>query len=272
MKNITTISSRASWWKTNLKEVWAYKELFWVFSIRDIKVRYKQTVVGVLWAILQPLVTMIIFSFFFGKIASIDVGTVPYPLFSYAGLTMWIMFTNALSQSSQSLIGNRNLISKVYFPRIIIPIASTIVSFVDYLLALSILGFIMAYFQFVPPIYAVLAPVTGLGALLLANGIGFFLSAINVRFRDVRYALPFFIQLLIFISPVIYPAELGGNYQWIVQANPMTGYLEMHRSLLLGNQSLDWSSLTYSFLITLVFFLSGYLYFLYVQRKFADII
>jgi lipopolysaccharide transport system permease protein len=272
MKKITKISAEQPWWSVEAKEVFQFRELFGVFALRDIKVKYKQTVIGALWAILQPFSTMIIFSFFFGKIAEIDVGDIPYPLFSYAGVTIWTMFTTALTQSSNSLVSNSHLISKVYFPRLIIPIASTIVAFIDYLIALSVMGLIMMYFKFIPPLTVVLVPFVALGALLLANGIGFFLSALNVQFRDVRYALPFFIQLLIFVSPVIYPASLGGQYQWLVEVNPMTGYLEAHRSLLLGHQPFDFDSLAYSIIATIAIFMSGYFYFSHAQRKFADLI
>jgi lipopolysaccharide transport system permease protein len=269
---ITKISAEQPWWSIEAKEILQFRELFGVFTIRDIKVKYKQTVIGVLWAVLQPFSTMIIFSFFFGKIAGIDVGDIPYPLFSYAGLTLWTMFTTALSQSSNSLVSNSHLISKVYFPRIIIPVASTIVAYIDYLIALSVMALLMVYFKYTPPLYGLLVPLVAIGALLLANSIGFLLSALNVQFRDVRYALPFFIQLLIFVSPVIYPAELGGQYQWLVEVNPMTGYLEAHRSLLLGHQPFDLGSLAYSVIATLVLFIAGYLYFSHVQRKFADLI
>lgn len=272
MKPTTVIQADAPIWKINWNELWQFKELFQTLAWRDIKVKYKQTFIGVIWAILQPIVQMVVFSFFFGKLANIPSDNVPYPLFSFSGLILWTMFTSALTTSSNSLVGSANLISKVYFPRIVVPVATTIVTYIDYLIAWTVLGLLFVVFQYMPVWTIILSPIVALGPLILANGIGFFLSAINVRFRDIRYALPFFVQLLIFISPVIYPVSVAGQFEWVVKLNPMSGYLELHRSLILGHQSVDPWAVAYSVTVSLVILFLGFYYFNWQQRKFADII
>lgn len=268
----TTISASKRFWQIDWKELWQFRELFQTLAWRDIKVKYKQTVVGVAWAILQPVVQMIVFSFFFGKLAQIPSDGVPYPLFSFSGLVLWTMFTGALTSSSNSMISSSHLISKVYFPRLIVPIASTLVTYVDYLFSWTVLIALFVLFGYMPPWSIPLSPLIALGPLVLANGLGFFLSAINVQFRDVRIALPFFIQLLIFVSPVIYPVSVAGQFQWLVSLNPMSGFLELHRALILGHQSVDPLAIAYSVLTTIGLFFAGLYYFNWQQRKFADII
>jgi lipopolysaccharide transport system permease protein len=254
------------------KEVYQYRELFLTLALRDIKVKYKQTVIGALWAIIQPLTTMIIFSFFFGKIAQIPSDGVPYPVFSYSGLLLWMFFANSLSAASQSMISSSNLISKVYFPRLIVPIASTLSNVVDYFIASIILFFLMLFFNLTPSLGIVLTPLVLFLTWMLANGIGFFLTAVNVKYRDVRYAVPFFIQLLIYVTPVIYPISVAGQFKWLVSLNPMSGLIEAHRALILGNQAVNIEMLLVSALITIVIFIFGLYYFKSVERYFADII
>lgn len=269
---ITIIKASSSIWHIHWRELWQFRELFQTLAWRDIKVKYKQTVVGIAWAIAQPFTQMIIFSFFFGKLANMPSDNVPYPLFSFSGLILWTMFTTALSSASNSMVGSAHLIAKVYFPRLIVPIASTLTTYLDYLIAWVMLWLLFAVFRFVPSWAIVFSPFLALGPLLLANGLGFFLSAINVQYRDVRYALPFFIQLLIFVSPVIYPVSVAGQFAWVVKLNPMSGYLELHRSLILGHQSIDLAAVAYSLLATILALLFGLYYFNWQQRKFADII
>lgn len=269
---ITTIKASSSIWHIHWRELWQFRELFQTLAWRDIKVKYKQTVVGIAWAIAQPFTQMIIFSFFFGKLANMPSDNVPYPLFSFSGLILWTMFTTALSNASNSMVGSAHLIAKVYFPRLIVPIASTLTAYLDYLIAWVMLWLLFAVFRFVPSWTIVFSPFLALGPLLLANGLGFFLSAINVQYRDVRYALPFFIQLLIFVSPVIYPVSVAGQFAWVVKLNPMSGYLELHRSLILGHQNIDLAAVAYSLLATILALLFGLYYFNWQQRKFADII
>lgn len=269
---ITTIKASSSIWHIHWRELWQFRELFQTLAWRDIKVKYKQTVVGIAWAIAQPFTQMIIFSFFFGKLANMPSDNVPYPLFSFSGLILWTMFTTALSNASNSMVNSAHLIAKVYFPRLIVPIASTLTAYLDYLIAWVMLWLLFAVFRFVPSWTIVFSPFLALGPLLLANGLGFFLSAINVQYRDVRYALPFFIQLLIFVSPVIYPVSVAGQFAWVVKLNPMSGYLELHRSLILGHQNIDLAAVAYSLLATILALLFGLYYFNWQQRKFADII
>lgn len=269
---ITIIKASTSFWQLNLSEIWQFRELFQTLVWRDIKVKYKQTIIGIIWAIVQPFTQMVVFSFFFGKLANMPSDNVPYPLFSFSGLILWTMFTSSLSNSSNSMLNSSHLISKVYFPRLIVPIASTLITYIDYLIAWIVIWCIFIVYKFIPPWTIILSPVLAIGPLMLANGLGFFLSAINVQFRDVRYVLPFFLQLLIFVSPVIYPASVAGQFQWIVALNPMTGYLELHRSLILGHQSITFFPVIYSLTTTLMIFFLGVTYFNRQQRKFSDII
>ncbi len=256
-----------------LKELWLYRELFYFLAWRDIKVRYKQTVLGILWAILQPFLTMIVFSIFFGRIAGIASGDIPYPIFAYVGLLFWNYFANSLSSASGSLVANQGLIQKVYFPRLIMPLAVTIVYLVDFFFAGLIFVGLMFYFNFSPTLIGVLMLLPCLIITFLAfSGLGLIFSAINVKYRDVRYALPFFIQLLIFVTPVIYPTSILGKYQWLWYLNPMSGVIETMRAGLLGTGVINWSLLITSLLFGIILFIFGIIYFRKTEKFFADII
>lgn len=256
----------------DLQELSQYKELLWTLTLRDIKVRYKQTLIGGAWAILQPFLTMVVFSFFFGRLMNMPSEGVPYPIFSYSGLLLWSYFANSVSGASNSMIAGADLISKVYFPRIILPLSATLVGLLDYgVAALIVLG-MMVHFHFLPNVSLVLLPLILFFTWMLSCGFGFWLSAINVKYRDVRHALPFFIQLWIFASPVIYPATEAGPYKWIVALNPVSGLLEAHRAVILGHQTVNWGMLGISILLTMMIFISGMYYFKSVERYFADII
>jgi len=256
----------------NFRELWPYRELILSFVKRDIQVRYRQTVIGGLWAIVQPLFTMVIFSFFFGKLAGISGGGVPYPIFSYAGLLLWTYFTGALTAASGSMVASTSLITKVYFPRIIIPIAATITGLLDYLVASSVLIGLMLYFQIVPTTAILLVPITLLLTWMLAMGMGFWLSAINVKYRDIGYVLPFFIQLMLFVTPVIYPSSIAPNFKLLLSLNPMTGIIDAHRSMILGGLPINWGSLGISAVLVLLILFTGSAYFKSVEKYFADII
>ena len=269
---VTLIRPNKGFGVSDLVEIWEYRELLWALVVRDIKVRYKQTLIGGLWAIIQPFTTMIIFSFFFGVIAHISSGGVPYPVFSYAGLVLWVYFTGAITAGSSSMIASSSLITKVYFPRIIIPIAATITGLVDYLIAITIVFFMMLYYHLIPSFGLFFLPFVVFMTWILAMGISFWLSAINVKYRDVQYAVPFFIQLLLFVTPVIYPLSIAPNLQFILSLNPMTGLIEAHRSLILGNLSLNLASITISVIITILIIISGAHYFKSNEKSFADII
>ena len=257
----------------NWKELKEYHELLYFLALREIKIRYKQTLLGASWAMLQPFFTMIVFTLIFGGLAGIPSEGVPYALFSYSGLLLWTYFSVALGNSANSLVGNANLLSKVYMPRIFIPAAPCLAGLVDYLIAAIILAGMMVFYQFVPPVTIILLPVIVILTFLLAAGAGFWLSSICVKYRDVKFVLPFFIQLLMFVSPVIYPTTLfSGNLQWLLSLNPLTGLINAHRAVLLGHNPVDYVSLGISAVITLVIFFSGILYLRQTEKYFADLV
>lgn len=257
----------------NWKELKEYHELLFFLALREIKIRYKQTVMGASWAVLQPLFTMIVFTLIFGGLAQMPSEGIPYALFSYSGLLLWTYFQNALSLSGNSLVDNAQLLSKVYMPRLFIPTAPCLAGLVDYGIAMTILAAMMVYYQFVPTAAVLLLPVIVLLTLLLAAGTGYWLSSFCVKYRDVKFALPFFIQLLMFVSPVIYPTDIiGGNLQWLLSLNPLTGLLNAHRAVLLGHVPVDYVGLAVSAAITLVIFFSGILYLRRTEKYFADLV
>jgi len=272
MRDITVIKSHKRFSKINLKEVWKYRELFWVLSLREFKVRYKQTVIGALWAIIRPLLTMIVFTILFGQIAKIQTGGIPYPIFSYSGLILWTFFSSAVSQSSMSLVVNTRLITKVFFPRIIIPASTTIVCLIDYFIAFIIVFGLMIYYNFPLTPSILFVPVILFFTLMLSMGFGLWFSALNVQYRDVQYALPFFTQTLLYITPVIYPAAIAGKYKWLLFLNPLSGLVEAHRAVILGNLNINWHLFITSIVLNLLIFITGYIYFKGVEKKFADII
>ncbi|HWQ44433.1 MAG TPA: ABC transporter permease [Methanosarcina barkeri] len=257
----------------NWRELKEYRELLFFLALREIKIRYKQTILGASWALLQPFFTMIVFTLIFSRLAQMPSDGVPYPIFSYSGLLLWTYFSNALSQSSNSLVDNAPLLSKVYMPRIFIPTAPCLSGLVDYGIAMSILVVMMIYYRFVPGITILLLPFIVLMTFLLASGIGYWLSSICVKYRDVKFVLPFFIQLLLFVSPVIYPANIvGENLRWLLYLNPMTGLIGAHRACLLGHIPVDFVGLGISAMLTIVIFVSGILYLKRTEKYFADLI
>jgi len=258
----------------NFKELWSYRELFYFFVWRDVKLRYKQTFFGIAWAVIQPFITMMVFSIVFGKLANMPSDNIPYPIFVYAGLLLWNIFSNSLNYASSSLIGSANIIQKIYLPKIIMPAASVMVTLVDFFFAALIFLGIMFYYSFMPHFQGLLLlPLLLLITLFASLGLGWFLAAVNVKFRDVRYALPFFIQLLIFITPVIYPVSIVPKaYQWLLALNPMTGVIEAFKAGFLGTMPISWTGLAISAGMSIVFFIFGLVYFLKTEKTFADII
>jgi len=257
----------------NWQEIIEYKELLYFLALREIKIRYKQTVMGAGWAVLQPFFTMIVFTLIFGGLAQMPSDGIPYPIFSYSGLLLWTYFSNSLTQSSNSLVGNASLLSKVYLPRLFIPTAPCIAGIVDYLIAISILILMMIYYVFIPNITILLLPAIVFLTFLLACGLGYWLSSICVKYRDVKFVMPFFIQLLMFVSPVIYPADIvGGNLRWLLDLNPMTGLINAHRACLLGHMPIDWYGLGISTILTFVLFITGVLYLKNTEKYFADLV
>ena len=271
METIIKPKKMFSW--NDIKEIWRYHELLYFFTWRDLKVRYKQTAIGVAWAIFQPFITMIVFSIFFGKLAKMPSDGIPYPIFVYTGLLIWTFFSSALSDTSNCLISNQAIITKVYFPRLILPIASVLTKLVDFFISSIILVGMMFYYHYTPHLVGLLIlPVLIFISFLAAVGGGLFLAAINVKYRDVRYVLPFFIQILMFLTPVIYPASIAGKYSWILAINPMTGVIKAAHAAILGTTPINWLLLGISFATTFIMFIFGLIIFKKVERYFADII
>jgi lipopolysaccharide transport system permease protein len=272
-EHILIIKPSKGWAALNLRDLWHYRELLYFLTWRDIKVRYKQTLIGAAWAILQPFLTMIVFTVFFGKIAKLPSEGIPYPIFSYSGLLLWTYFSSAVSNSGNSLVGSSNLIAKVYFPRLIIPLSSALAGIIDYFIALCILVLMMFFYGFFPNSSIVLLPLIILLAFISATGLGLWLSALNVKYRDVHYAIPFFIQLLLFATPVIYPATvLPERFRWLLSLNPISGIIDAHRACILGYKPVDWLSLSISTAMAFLIFITGLFYFRRTERFFADVI
>ena len=269
---LVTIGPKMAWSVIDLHELWVFRELLYFLTWRDVKVRYKQTSLGVAWAILQPLLTMLVFTIFFGRLAGVPSENVPYPIFAYAGLLPWTFFANAISNSGNSLVGSANLITKVYFPRMIIPGAAVAAGLVDFAIALVILVFLMIYYGVAVSWNILMFPPLVLLTTLLAFAAGMWLSALNVKYRDIRFALPFLIQLWMFVSPVIYPASLlPEQYRWLLWLNPMTGIIEGYRSSLFG-LPFDWVALAISLAMTACLWVYASYSFRRMERTFADII
>ncbi len=256
----------------DLKEIWAYRELLWVLVARDIKVRYKQTVLGAAWALIQPLATMLLFSLVFGRLAKIPSDGFPYPIFVFAGLLPWTFFANALTASSNSLVGQQQLISKVYFPRLIIPLSSVGSGLVDFAISLVIMLVLMLYFGVGWSLNLLAVPLLIVAVIFIALGFGTLLSALTVTYRDFRYVIPFMVQFWMYATPVVYPASLfPQKWQWLLFLNPMAGLIEAFRSAVLG-RPFDLNTIAISTLSAVVFFLFGVYYFEKMERRFADII
>jgi lipopolysaccharide transport system permease protein len=272
-ENWTVIEPKKGWIPFDLKEIWKFRELFYFLTKRDIKVRYKQTVLGGLWAIIQPVFTMIVFTLFFGRLAKMPSDGIPYPIFVYAGLLPWTYFANALTASGNSLVGSANLITKVYFPRLIIPASASLAGLLDFFIAMLVLGVMMVYYQFLPGYGILLFPALVALTFLCAVGVGLWLSALNVEYRDIRYAIPFVVQLWMFVSPVIYPVSMvDEKYQWLLALNPMGGVITAFRASLLGHQPIDWFLLIISAVIIVLLFLTGIFYFKRMEKTFADVV
>ena len=255
------------------REIWRYKELLYFFVWRDLKVRYKQTSLGILWALIQPFVTMIVFSIFFGKLAGIPSDGVPYPIFVYVGLLFWNFFSSALSDTSGTLLNNQAIITKVYFPRLILPVASVATKLIDFGIGTCMLVVLMFYYGYIPHLSGLLIlPLLLLITFMAAVGGGLFLSSVNVKYRDVRYAIPFFMQILLFVTPVIYPASIAGKYSKILALNPMMGVIQNARAAVLGTAPVNWLLIGLSLLSTLILMILGIYFFKKTERYFADIV
>jgi lipopolysaccharide transport system permease protein len=258
--------------KNYWRDLWTFRELFYILSWRDIKVRYKQTVLGAAWSILRPLLTTLIFTFFFSKVAKLQApGTVPYAILVLTGMLPWQFFSSALSEASNSLIGNTNLISKVYFPRLIIPASSIVTSLVDFAITFLILLLMLIYYQFVPDVKIFLLPIFILMSFLASLGVGLYITALNVKYRDFRYVIPFVVQIGLYITPVGFSSSrVPDQWRLLYSLNPMVGVIDGFRWCIIGEEQFYLPGLALSTVITLVFLYLGIWYFRKTEKSFAD--
>ncbi|HZF20083.1 MAG TPA: ABC transporter permease [Burkholderiales bacterium] len=256
-----------------IRELWAYRELAYFLAWRDVKVRYKQTALGVLWAVIQPFFTMVIFTVLFGQLAKIPTDGIPGPVFYFSALVPWIYFSTTVTNAGMSLVTNAGLLTKIYFPRIILPVAAAISNLVDFLIGSALfIGFIV-YYKIPLGWSLLLWPLLVVLLVLLALSLGLFLAALNVKYRDFRYAIPFLIQLLLFGTPIIYPASMiPEKFKWVLAVNPMSGVIEGFRYALVPSRTMHWDLLWISVAATAVLFIAGVAYFRRAERAFADIV
>ncbi len=272
-RGVLRVQPSRGWVSLKLGELWAYRELLYFLVWRDIKVRYKQTALGALWAVIQPFFTMVVFSLFFGRLAGVKSDNVPYPIFAYAALVPWTFFANGLSESSNSLVGSANLIKKVYFPRLAVPAAAVLAGLVDFAVAFTVLVGMMLYYGVALTANALWLPVFLLLALATALGAGLWLSALNVQFRDVRYVVPFAVQFWLFATPIAYPSSLLPEpWRTVYGLNPMAGVVEGFRWALLGTETRPGAMATLSALAALLLLAGGAFYFRRMEKTFADVV
>ena len=272
-KPLLVIRPSGGWPSLNLQELWEYRDLFYFLVWRDIKVRYKQTALGAAWAIIQPFFTMVVFSLFFGRLGHIPSDGIPYPIFAYAALVPWSFFANGLTQSSSSMVGSARLITKIYFPRLVVPIAAVLSGVVDFLLAFVVLLGMMLFYRIVPTINIIWLPVFLLLALVTSLGVGLWLSALNVQYRDVRYVVPFLTQFWLFATPIAYPSSmLSEPWRTVYGLNPMVGVVEGFRWALLGTHTAPGPVVMASTIAALLLLFGGAFYFRHMEKTFADVV
>jgi lipopolysaccharide transport system permease protein len=270
---ITHIAPARGWGSVGLKELWAYRELLYFFVWRDIKVRYKQTILGAAWAVIQPFFTMVVFSLFFGRLAQVPSDGLPYPIFSYAALVPWTFFATGISQASNTLVANANMVKKIYFPRLTMPVATVLAGVVDFVLAFIVLLGMLVYYKVSPTINVLWLPLFLLLALITAVGVGLWLAALNVQFRDVRYIVPFIVQFWLFVTPIAYSSSLLSEpWRTLYGINPMAGVVEGFRWALLGTDTAPGPIIAVSTLVALGLLVSSVLYFRRMEKTFADVV
>lgn len=268
---MTSIQASTGWVPLRLGDLWQYRELLYFLIWRDIKVRYKQTVLGVAWAIIQPVFTMVVFAIFFGHLAKMPSDGIPYPLFAYAALVPWTFFANALTQASNSLVGSANLITKVYFPRLTVPVASVLSGIIDFAFAFAVLLLLLLWYGVSLSLRLFAVPLLVLLAITTALGVALWLTALNVQYRDVRYTVPFLTQFWLFATPVAYPSSLLSEpWRTIYSINPMVGVVEGFRWALLNAGSSPGPMMAVSSLVSLALLVGGAYYFRRLERTFAD--
>lgn len=271
--DVVVIAPSRGWRALDLGELWRARELLYFLVWRDVKVRYKQTAFGAAWAVLQPVFTMLVFSLFFGRLARVPSDGVPYPLFTFAGLVPWTFFAYGLAQSAHSLVGSQQLITKVYFPRLVLPLAGVLSGVVDFALAFVVLVGVMAYYGITPTPATLLLPFFVLLALVTSLGVGLWLSALNAEYRDVRYVLPFVTQIWLFVTPIAYPSSLlAGPWRTVYALNPMVGVVEGFRWALVGTGRPPGGMLAASCVAAAVILAGGAFYFRRMERTFADVV
>jgi lipopolysaccharide transport system permease protein len=267
------IGPASGWTSIGLRELWEYRELLYFLTWRDIKVRYKQTALGAAWAIIQPFLMMVVFSLFFGRLAKVPSDGIPYPIFTFCALLPWQLFAHALTESSNSLVANERLITKVYFPRLVVPIAAVLGGLVDFAVAFVILLAMMLYYGIVPTWAIVTLPAFLLLAIMTALGVGLWLSALNVQYRDVRYTINFLIQFWLFATPVAYPSSIvPERWRALYGLNPMAGVVEGFRWALLGKSNPPGALLGVSIAMVVLILVGGLYYFRRMEQQFADIV
>lgn len=270
---VIRIEPSGGWVSLRLAELWEYRELLFFLTWRDVKIRYKQTALGVIWGVLQPLLTMLVFSIFFGRLAKIPSDGVPYPIFALIGLTPWNFFSNGLTQSSNSLVAGANMIKKVYFPRLVIPLSSVMSGLVDLLISLLLVGCMMAYYGIMPTGNVIWLPAFILLALVTSLGVGLWLAALNVEYRDVRFIVPFLTQFWMYATPIPYPSSLLSEpWRTLFGLNPMSGVVEGFRWAILGTQTRPGPLVIVSVAAAFALLLSGAYYFRRMEKTFADVV
>ena len=269
---LIVLEPRQSSTATSFEEMWRYRDLLYFLTWREISLRYKQTLLGVLWAVIQPVMTMVVFTVFLGRLAKVPSDGIPYPVFTYLGLLPWLYFSNAVSRSAASLVNNSHLLSKVYFPRVLIPLGATLSALVDFAISFVVLVALMLWYGIVPAASTLLLIPLAVITALASLGVGMGLSALNVRYRDVTHALPFLIQIWMYATPVVYPTSLvPARWRVVFALNPLTGIIDAYRSAALG-RPLDWKTLGVSTGVVLVLLSLGIRSFNRMEREFADIV
>lgn len=271
--NVKVIAKSSGWRLIDFREMWDYRDLFYFLIWRDIKARYAQSVLGVSWAIIQPVFFTVVFTFVFGRWAKVDSDGAPYEIFSYVALVPWVYFGNALTDTTGSLIKNANLLTKVYFPRLIIPMTAALAKLVDFAIGFIVVLVLLVWFQMIPSVWSLITPLLILMMVLSAGGLGTWLTALGVQFRDIPYAMPFGVQLLMMVSPVIYPVSIiPSQYRLIYGLNPMVGVIEGFRASYLNTTPMPWDLIGMSLLTSILIGLSGVFYFRRLERSFADVV